>query len=100
MPDTVEGEIYVVAGEDGYELARAAWLQPGIRSAALIAQAAPPGREDGLRAALMQLSERYIMSQQGDAWYLTGRNPALRTLDLASSTYKTQRHQLSWSRLF
>jgi hypothetical protein len=100
VPDTVEGEIYVVAGEEGYELAKAAWLQPGIRSAALIAQVALPGREDKARAALMQLSERYIMSQQGDAWYLTGRNPNLRALDVASTTFREQRHQLSWSRMF
>jgi len=45
-----------------------------------------------------QLTERYIMSQQGDAWY--GSQPGAARASLACSRYKTQRHQLSWSHLF
>ncbi|MCA3235443.1 MAG: hypothetical protein INH06_24615, partial [Cupriavidus sp.] len=69
VPDAVEGEIYIVAGDEGYMLARAAWLQPGIRSAALLEEASGGENVDRYRRALQQMAERYLMSQQNDNWY-------------------------------
>jgi hypothetical protein len=108
VPDAVDGEIFNYGGDEGYQLARAAWLQPGIRSAELLATVTaamePKGSVEAfhekLRGVLKALSERYLMSNFNDSWYLTGKNPILKGLDLQSSTYKLTRHQLSWSKLF
>lgn len=100
VPDAVEGEIYIVAGEEGYMLARAAWRQPGIRSAALLEEASGGENVDTYRRALELLAERYLMSQQADSWYLTGRNPTLRAIDLAASPYRPLTSQISWSKLY
>ena len=100
VPDAVEGEIYIVAGDEGYMLARAAWLQPGIRSAALLEEASGGENVDRYRRALQQMAERYLMSQQNDNWYLTGRNPTLRAIDLSATPYRPLANQISWSKLY
>ncbi|WP_425953178.1 hypothetical protein [Ralstonia pseudosolanacearum] len=100
VPDAVEGEIYIVAGDEGYDLARTAWLQPGVRSAELIEEASGGTNTDRYRRALELLAERYLMSQQGDSWYLTGRNPMLRAIDLSASPYRPMTNQISWSKMF
>ncbi|WP_432263205.1 hypothetical protein [Cupriavidus sp. TMH.W2] len=100
VPDAVEGEIYIVAGDEGYDLARAAWLQPGIRSAALLDEASGGENIDRYRRALELLAERYLISQQADSWYLTGRNPMLRAIDLSASPYRPLTNQISWSKMF
>lgn len=102
VPDTVEGQIYMEGGNEGYALARAAWLQPGIRTAQLLEEAMKyhESTEEKVRKALQALSEEYILSQQTDSWYLTGRNPILRSIDLSQSSYRLTRSQLSWSRMF
>ena len=100
VPDAVEGEIYIVAGDEGYMLARAAWLQPGIRSAALLEEASGGENVDRYRRALQQMAERYLMSQQNDNWYLTGRNPTLRAIDLSATPYRPLANKISWSKLY
>ncbi|ABO59653.1 hypothetical protein LA345_41055 (plasmid) [Burkholderia vietnamiensis] len=100
VPDAVEGEVYIVAGDEGYDLARVAWLQPGIRSAALLEEASAGENVDRYRHALELLAERYLMSQQADSWYLTGRNPMLRAIDLSTSPYRPLTSQISWSKQF
>ena len=108
VPDTIEGEIYLYGAGEGYQLARAAWMQPGIRSAELIATVTAAMEPKGpiedfhekLRLVLKNMSDRYFMSNFNDSWYLTGRNPILYGLDRQSSTYRLTRHQLSWSKMF
>ncbi len=102
VPETVEGQIFMSGGKEGYALARAAWLQPGIRTARLLEEAAKYEGcgEEQLRESLQSLSDQYVLSQQTDSWYLTGRNPILRAIDLSSSTYRLSRNYLSWSRMF
>ena len=102
VPELVEGQVFMCAGKEGYALARAAWHQPGIRTAQLLATAAAQSEADAdrLREALQVLSEQYVLSQQTDSWYLTGRNPILRAIDLSQSTYRLSRNHLSWSRMF
>ena len=100
VPDAVEGEIIIVAGDEGYMLARAAWLQPGIRSAALLQEASGGENVDAYRRALQQLADWYLMSQQNDNWYLTGRNPTLRAIDLSATPYRPMANQISWSKLY
>lgn len=102
LPNTVEGEIYMLTGMVGFELASAAWVHPGIRTGALIelTMASTQKSEEKIRAALEMLSERYLLSQINDSWYVTGRNPALRSRDFSDATYRLARDQVSWSRLF
>lgn len=100
VPDVVEGEIFILAGQEGFELSRAAWMQPGIRTSELIEKLAPAGEEQKYVDALQTLSEKYILSRQGDSWYLTGRNPSLRAIDIGETTYRLQRHHVSWSKMF
>lgn len=109
VPEILEGEIYIVADEEGYDIARTAWLQPGIKTQALIEEASG-GRAlfanpdcpvfAKYRKALEMLSARYIMSQQGDYWWLTGRNPIMRDLDLSNPAYRRNMTHLSWSKMF
>ncbi|MEC4720468.1 hypothetical protein RY831_15000 [Noviherbaspirillum sp. CPCC 100848] len=109
VPEILEGEIYIVADEEGYDLARTAWLQPGIKTQALIEEASG-GRAQFAKSdcpvfgkyhkALEVLSSRYIMSQQGDYWWLTGRNPIMRDLDLSNPAYRRNMTHLSWSKMF
>ena len=102
VPDTVEGEINMVGGREGKALARTAWSQPGIRSAELLTQVSQEtGKEiEHLRNTLKALSDRYLMSQKNDSWYLTGRNPILRAMDIEAATCRAPRNNLSWSRMF
>lgn len=102
VPDSVDGELFMIGGQEGYALARAAWGQPGIRTAALMASAreSTGKSEEKLREVLQTLADKYLMSQQNDSWYLTGRNPVLRSLDQATATFRANRNQLSWSRMF
>ncbi|AQH06012.1 hypothetical protein A9R05_44520 (plasmid) [Burkholderia sp. KK1] len=102
VPEAVAGEIEIVAGDEGYDLARTAWLQPGIRSADLLREASGGENKniDRYRRALELLAERYLMSAQGDSWYLTGRNPMMRAIDLAASPYRLRLSQVSWSKMF
>lgn len=109
VPEILEGEIYILADEEGYDIARTAWLQPGIKTQALIDEASG-GRAlfanpdcpvfVKYRKALEMLSARYIMSQQGDYWWLTGRNPIMRDLDLSNPAYRRNMTHLSWSKMF
>lgn len=109
VPEILEGEIYIVAGEEGYDIARTAWLQPGIKTKKLVEEASG-GRAHldnpdcpvvaSYRRALELLSSRYIMSQQGDYWWLTGRNPIMRDLDLSNPAYRRNMTHLSWSKMF
>lgn len=108
VPESVEGEIYMLAGDEGYALARAAWMHPGIRSGQLleVAAAAVEAKgnkrptEERMRDALKLVSEKYLMSQYNDSWYLTGRNPVLRAMDLSSAPNRVSRNQMNWSRMF
>lgn len=100
VPESVAGEIYIMSGDEGYDLARAAWNQPGIRSADLLKQASRGQISERYHFALERLCDRYMLSQQNDCWYLTGRNPALRAVDLALLPHKPMTNQISWSNMF
>lgn len=100
VPDAVGDEIFYLTGDEGYDLARAAWNQPGIRSRELMAVASKGLNTEKYRVALERLVDRYMLSQQNDCWYLTGRNPALRAIDHAVIPNRPQTHHVSWSRLF
>ncbi|HHN1486346.1 TPA: hypothetical protein ACRNDU_005634 [Pseudomonas aeruginosa] len=100
VPEAVADEIFILAGDEGYDLARVAWGQPGIRSADLLALASGGNVTEAYRSALERLSDRYMLSQQNDCWYLTGRNPALRAVDLALLPHKPLVNQISWSSMF
>lgn len=100
VPSYIEGEIYYKAGDEGYDLAKAAWRKPGIQSAELIEEASGGENTDDYLKALQLLSDSYIMSQQNDCWYLTGRNPIMRAIDHSASPYKAQFNNVSWSKMF
>ena len=100
VPDAVADEIFIISGDEGSDLARAAWMQPGIRSFDLLRHASRGRNEDKYRYALEMLADKYILSQKNDCWYLTGRNPALRAHDLAIVPNKQVLHQISWSKMF
>ncbi len=100
VPESIEGHIYISAGDEGYDLARAAWLQPGIRTADLIENASGGQGQKSYVEALEILSAKYLMSQQNDCWYLTGRNPVLRAIDLSTTPYRPSGNNISWSKMF
>lgn len=100
VPEAVADEIYIMSGDEGYDLARAAWNQPGIRSRDLLAQASRGQVTEKYRVALERLADRYMLSQQNDCWYLTGRNPALRAVDMAVIPNRPSTNQVSWSNMF
>jgi hypothetical protein len=100
VPDAIDGEIYMVADEEGADLARIAWRQPGIRTSDLIRLASRGTNTDSYRHALELLADKYLISMMNDSWYLTGRNPMLRAIDLAASPYRTRLNQISWSKQF
>ncbi|WP_234484833.1 hypothetical protein [Noviherbaspirillum pedocola] len=101
LPAIVADEIYMLAGDEGIDLARAAWMKPGIRAVELLQVAS--GQEkapDSYIRALEVLGNKYFLSQQGDYWYLTGRNPIVRSHDLENSAYRRSIHNVSWSKMF
>lgn len=100
VPSIIEGEILYAAGPLGMDLARRAWLLPGISS---------DGMMDGVadRAAALRMLERLddkmLLCRQGaDSWYLTGRNPYLLRLRLAERDVRKATglgSSIHWSRL-
>lgn len=100
VPEAIEGEIYIIASDEGADIARIAWRQPGIRTSELIEQASRGANTDRYRHALELLAERYLISMMNDSWYLTGRNPMLRAIDIAASPYRPRLNQISWSKMF
>lgn len=101
LPSIVADEIYMLCGDEGIDLARAAWMKPGIRAIELLQIASGMEKApDSYIRALELLGNKYFMSQQGDYWYLTGRNPIVRGHDLETSAYKRAIHNVSWSRMF
>ncbi len=100
VPEAVADEIFIISGDEGYDLARAAWNQPGIRSVDLLLEASKGAVTEKYRTALERLADRYMLSQQNDCWYLTGRNPALRAVDMAMLPHKPMTNQVSWSNMF
>lgn len=100
VPEAVADEIFFLSGEEGSNLARAAWNQPGIRSKELLSVASRGNVTEKYRVALERLADRYILSQQNDCWYLTGRNPGLRAVDNAILAHKPYTNQVSWSNMF
>ncbi|PYG97107.1 hypothetical protein CVV67_29235, partial [Arthrobacter stackebrandtii] len=66
----------------------------------LLARASGGNVTEAYRSALERLCDRYMLSQQNDCWYLTGRNPALRAVDLALLPHKPLVNQISWSSMF
>lgn len=99
VPDLIDGEIAYIAGDQGQELARVAWNRPGISTSMLLERV---GTDKATLAALARLEDKFILCQQEDHWYLTGRNPYL----LRQRLSETQGHRvpnaggtIHWSRL-
>jgi len=106
LPSILHGEIMYYAGQEGVEVAQEAWLQPGIEIASLLTKAAG---KDSLaevpktyHKALEILEEQYVMSPQHESWYMTGRNPLNRRLDLEKQMGRNVAlgSTIHWSRLF
>lgn len=106
LPSIIQGEIMYHVGDEGIELAQEAWLQPGLGSEELLLKASGVDSIKAVPAsyakALEQLEEKYVLSNQHDAWYLTGRNPLLRRLDLEKEVGRNMAigSSMHWSRLF
>jgi hypothetical protein len=104
VPRTIAGEITYYGGEEGYALAREAWVQPGITSSELIEGVAELDgfAKEKLKVAMERLEERFLMSSQGSLCYVTGRNPLLLNMR-AESVYGINLMRggsFYWSRLF
>jgi len=104
VPDIIAGQILFYGGEGGAALAREAWVQPGIHESELIAVV---GDLDGvdeatLTASLHALEEQVVMSRHGNRWYVTGRNPLVRSM-IAGSLFEDvagRGGSIHWSGLF
>lgn len=100
VPDIIEGEILYAAGQPGMDLARRAWLRPGISTEALIDGMGPA---DTALRLLERLDDKMLLCRQGaDSWYLTGRNPYLLRLRLAERDMRKATglgSSIHWSRL-
>lgn len=82
LPEEVADSIRMRGGRAAVNVAERIWQQPGIMTLDAV-------RDQDECAALERLDEASIASQQGDNWYLTGRNPSAKG-----------RRDSSWSDLF
>jgi hypothetical protein len=99
VPDIVAGEIAYIGGEPGQELARACWNRPGITTTKLLEIA---GTDKETLSALARLEDKFILSQQEEHWYCTGRNPYLlrqRISELKGHLLSNAGGSIHWSRL-
>jgi hypothetical protein len=104
VPRTIAGEITHYGGDEGYALAREAWVQPGISGEELMGSVM---ELDGfslraLRAALEHLEARCLLSCAAGRWYVTGRNPLLLAIrgDNRYGVEVVRGGSFYWSRLF
>ena len=105
LPGIIEGEIVYHAGPEGIELACEAWIRPGIPQDLLLLNASGAASLDQVPAkylsALQVLEDRFILSEQNRNWYLTGRNPQQRRLQLDKETGRPGgAGTVSWSKLW
>ena len=108
LPSIVSRELDFYPGSLGKFLATAAWRQPGIMHADLLALAREgQGRHDEkfaeeVDAALDFMEGKHYMSHQ-HGWYTTGRNPMRMRQDYAAKNgrdWQVTGGTLHWTRMF
>lgn len=77
LPDQLSGEVLYKFGEEGFDVAREAWNWPGISRPILFDRAAEKWGAAKAQWAIEHLEESGALSEIGDHFYLTGRNPSL-----------------------
>ena len=105
LPGILEGEVVYHAGPEGIELASEAWLRPGIPQSELLMYASGADTLDKVPqkylSALQVLEDRFILSEKNETWYITGRNPLLRRLQIDKETGRPGGSAtVSWSKLW
>lgn len=104
LPNILRHEIRHIAGEEGIFIAQEAWIRPGISRDSMLMTAAGvssldevPGDYPQLLAAM---EEKFILSSRADSWYLTGRNPQRKVVELSGQGILLRADSVSWSRLY
>ena len=104
LPYRIDNEIIYHVGERGRALAYEAWAQPGITTNEMILRAFEIERIEDAPKDTMKMLEilesHYIMSRQGDNWYLTGRNPLMHRMDRTIYRKPGTGGTLNWARLW
>lgn len=104
LPYRIDNEIIYHVGERGRALAYEAWAQPGIRTPEMILRAFDIDQIEQAPKDTMKILEilesHYIMSRQGDNWYLTGRNPLMSRVDRTIYRKPGTGGSLNWARLW
>lgn len=104
LPNIIRHEIRHLAGEEGIYIAQEAWIRPGISRDEMLMNAAGVNTlaevpEDYPRL-LALLEEKFILSSRADSWYMTGRNPERRVIELSGQGITMRADSVSWSRLY
>lgn len=77
IPDIIEGEILYRFGEEGFDIAKQCWLWPGVSRLDLLASLEGRFTAHQYQVAIEKMDQLGVLSEYGDRWYLTGRNPSV-----------------------
>lgn len=104
VPNIVRHEIRHVAGEEGIYIAQEAWIRPGIDRDEMLMNAAGVTSIDEIPPEyphlLALMEEKFILSSRANSWYLTGRNPQRRIIEMSGQGVMLRADDVSWSRLY